>query len=136
MSGDRGGAREAMSTQDHGAWRAGMEAESRDLRRSVDVLFGKVDAQSGKLDAITTALHEIRGAAGPSIKNVLIIIGVCAGLFASVSGGIIYLARGGNSTELHQLELRIQRMETILSIVTTKRPPASGMTWVPEVGWR
>src|SRR5688572_8057162 len=113
MGGPMKGARGAVSTQDHGAWRAGMEAETRDLRRAVDVLFGKVDAQSGKLDTIATALHELRGARGPSIKDLVIIITALAGLFSAAAGGIIYLSRGGNSESLHQLELRIQRIETL-----------------------
>jgi hypothetical protein len=83
----------------------------RELKRAVDVLFGKVDSQSGKLDAITTTLHEIRGAAEPSIKDILIIVTACAGLFASVAGGIIYLARGGNSEALHALDKRLLALE-------------------------
>jgi hypothetical protein len=51
-----------------------MEAETRDLRRAVDVLFGKVDAQSGKLDAISTTLTGLRGSAGSSLKDMVIII--------------------------------------------------------------
>jgi hypothetical protein len=125
-----------MSNQNDGAWRAGMEAETRDLRRSVDVLFGKVDAQSGKLDAISTALHEIRGAAGPSLKDVVIIVTALTGLFASVAGGILWLARGGNAEDLrkidearHQLELRMVRVETALASVRLRPAPGA---WVPD----
>jgi hypothetical protein len=97
--------------QDQGAWRARIDTEIRELKRGVDILFGKMDAQSGKLDAITTALHELRGAAGPSMKDMVIIVTACAGLFASVAGGIIYLARGGNSEALHALDKRLLALE-------------------------
>jgi hypothetical protein len=118
MSGDRG-ARDPG--QDQGAWRARIDAEIRELKRGVDVLFGKMDAQSGKLDAITTALHELRGAAGPSIKDILVIIATCTALFSAVSGGIIYLARGGNSEALHALDKRLLALE-VRAQVTGKLP--------------
>jgi hypothetical protein len=103
--------------QDQGSWRARIDTEIGELKRGVDVLFGKMDAQSTKLDSVITALHELRGAAGPSMKDMVIIVTACAGLFASVAGGIIYLARGGNSEALHRLELRIQAVELRLQLV-------------------
>src|SRR5262245_35885988 len=112
MTGERGEGRALI--QDYGARLSSVEAETRELRRAVDVLFNKVDAQTGKLDAITTALHELRGAAGPSMKDMVIIVTACAGLFASVAGGIIYLARGGNSEALHALDKRLLALEVRL----------------------
>jgi hypothetical protein len=78
--------------QDQGAWRARIDTEIRELKRGVDILFGKMDAQSGKLDAITTALHELRGAAGPSMKD---IDTACAGLFASGRQARVIVRRDG-----------------------------------------
>jgi hypothetical protein len=46
---------------------------------------------------------------------------------------IVYVARGGNSEKLHELELRIQRIETVLSL-SLKR--TSGAAWTSDrVGW-
>jgi hypothetical protein len=120
-----------MGTRTRGAWRARIDTEIRELKQGVDILFGKMDAQSGRLDAITTALHELRGAAGPSMKDMVIIVTACAGLFASVAGGIIYLARGGNSEALSALNTRLVRIETVMQMqaVFSKRAPG---TWVPD----
>jgi hypothetical protein len=45
------------------------------------------------------------------MKDMVIIVTACAGLFASVAGGIIYLARGGNSEALHALDKRLLALE-------------------------
>jgi hypothetical protein len=103
--------------QDQGAWRARIDTEIRELKRGVDVLFGKVDSQSTKIDSVITALHEMRGAAGPSMKDMVIVVTACAGLFASVAGGIIYLARGGNSEAMHALDKRLQAVELRLQFL-------------------
>jgi hypothetical protein len=134
MSGDRGGA------QDQGAWRARIDAEMGELKRGVNVLFGKMDdfadATNRKLDGLASSMHELRAKSGPSLRDILSTVATGAVLFGAVVSGIVYVARGGNSEKLHELELRIQRVETVLSIATAKRPPASGMAWVPEAGWR
>ena len=98
------------------------------------MLFEKLDRQSGKLDAITTALHELRGAAGPSIKDILIIIATCAALFSAVSGGIIYLARGGNSEALQALNTRLVRIETVMQMQAAAGKRAPGAFVADKVG--
>lgn len=101
---------------DYGAEIPGIKAEQREMRRSIDVLFGKMDTQSTKLDAITTALHEMKGARGPSIKDMVIIIGVVAALVSSVCGGIVYLAAGANVEALHKLDNRLIALEVRQSL--------------------
>lgn len=115
-----------MSAVEQNAWRAGMEAETRELRRAVDVLFGKMDAQGAKLDAITAALHEIRGSAGPSWSAMLAVIKDGAFLFALVVGGILYLASATASKGTSDLEARLTRLETIISMAAAKPRPTPG----------
>lgn len=95
-----------------------------ELKRGVVSL---ADKMSAGFERLTTALHEIRGAAGPSLKDMLD-IGTRVGLLISlIVGGIVYVSRGGNSAELHQLELRVQRIETLLGMaMAPKLRPTPG----------
>jgi hypothetical protein len=80
---------------------------------------------------LTSSIHELRASAGPSLRDILSTVATGAVLFGAVVSGIIYLARGGNTEKLHELELRIQRMETVLSLKRT-----SGTAWMPDsAGW-
>jgi hypothetical protein len=107
MSNDRGHGHQ----NDQGAWRARIDTEIGELKRGVDVLFGKMDAQSGKLDAITSALHELRARSGPSLRDILSTVATGAVLFGAVVSGIVYVARGGNTEAMHSLDKRLLAVE-------------------------
>jgi hypothetical protein len=42
-------------------------------------------------------------------------------LFGIVAGGIPYLARGGNTEAIHELDKRIVRLETVMAIAAQSR---------------
>jgi hypothetical protein len=107
------------------------DAAIESLRQSADETRRELKAVAGDMrtgfERLTTAVHEIRGAAGPSLKDMLD-IGTRVGLLVSlIVGGIVYVSRGGNSAELHQLELRVQRIETLLGMaMAPKLRPTPG----------
>jgi hypothetical protein len=77
-------------------------------------------------------MHELRGSAGPSLRDVMTTITQGAILFGIVAGGILYLARGGNTEAIHELDKRIVRLETIMAIAAQSRARATPRAWVPE----
>jgi hypothetical protein len=120
-----------MSAADHGARLSRAEAEIRELRKGQEVIFSKLDSQGAKLDTIAAAVHELRASSGPALRDILSIVTSCAVLFGIVAVGIIYLARCGNSEALHDLDVRLARIETTMRLqppAHTKRPGP----WVPE----
>jgi hypothetical protein len=124
-----------MTAQDHGAQLAQHEAEIAELRKGLASLADTVNTGFKEVAAgftkLTSSMHELRASAGPSLRDILSTVTTGAVLFGAVVSGIIYLARGGNTEKLHELELRIQRMETVLSLKRT-----SGAAWVPDrAGW-
>ena len=85
-------------------------------------------------DGITAALHELRGASGPSWRDMLSVIKDGAILFGLVVGGILYLAASTNNNNMAELQTRLTRLETMLSLAT--RPRAAPGAWVPAEGVR
>jgi hypothetical protein len=121
-----------MKDADHGSRLSRIEAENVEFRNALNVVFGKIDTVFGKLDAIASAVHELRGSAGPSLRDVMTTITQGAVLFGIVAGGILYLARGGNTGAMHELDKRIVRLETVMAIAAQSRARAMPGAWVPE----
>lgn len=61
------------------------------------MLFGKLDKQSGQLEAITASLHKLGAQAGPSVRDMLDIGSRVATavvvIFAALVAGILHLAK-------------------------------------------
>ena len=112
-----------MTVADQGARLTRAEAEIRELRKGQEIIFSK-------LDGITAALHELRGASGPSWRDMLSVIKDGAILFGLVVGGILYLAASTNNSGMSELQTRLTRLETILSMAA--RPRAAPGAWMPE----
>ena len=118
-----------MKDADHGSRLSRIEAENVEFRKALDIVFGKIETAFGKLDAIASAVHELRGSAGPSLRDVMTIITQGAVLFGIVAGGILYLARGGNTEAIHELDKHIVRLETIISMAAQSRVRAAPGAW-------
>jgi hypothetical protein len=123
----------SMKDTDHSSRLSRIEAENVEFRNALNVVFGKIDTVFGKLDAIASAVHELRGSAGPSLRDVMTTITQGAILFGIITGGILYLARGGNTEAIHELDKRIVWLETVMAIaMQPSRRAAPGTAWVPE----
>jgi hypothetical protein len=106
-------------TESHAPRLARVETEVAELRKGLDVVFTK-------LDTIVSAVHELRGTAGPSLQAVMTMVFQGTVMFSLLAGGIIYLARGGNNDAIHQLDIRQTRVETIIGLTLgAKRTPMS-----------
>jgi hypothetical protein len=124
-----------MAENDHGARLSRAEAEIVELRKGQEIIFSKLDSQSSKMDALVTAMHELRAASGPAFKDILDIGTRVIVIFTAIVGGIIYLARGGNTAEMHALDARLTRIETLIALAVPKRIGPSPGAWVPDAQW-
>lgn len=126
--GRRSGKDVMSSAIDHGA-----RAELREVRKAVDTLFTKMDALNTSMQTavsdIQTALAALRAQTGPSLRDILSITTSGAVLFGIITGGIIYLARGGNTAAIHALDKRIYGLEITMRLTRPKAmslmPPGS-----------
>src|SRR5690606_1303696 len=119
------------------------EAQIAELRKGQEVIFDKLDSQSGKLDTLTAALTDMRATTGPPVTTMVDMGLKAAGLFAAIVAGILYLATVTAASGLHQqalagmskrhaLELRLLRIETALSMAAMRQPSPSA--WMPRAG--
>ena len=115
-----------MST-DHASRLAQHDAEIKELRKG---LAGLGDDMRMGFDKLTAAVHELRAQSGPSLKDVLDLGTRVVVIFGAVVGGIIYVSSGGSKDELHKLDMRISRLELVISMASRGRVPVPG-AYVP-----
>ncbi len=119
-----------MATHDHDSWLSRHDAEIADLRKGLADLSTNM-TQGFK--EVTAAIHEMRASSGPPFRDMLDIGTRVVMIFAAVAGGIIYLARGGNTAEMHALDRRLTQIETVLSLAVPRRVGlAPGLLMLPD----
>jgi hypothetical protein len=118
-----------MSTADHATTLAEHSAAIEALRVGQDELRKGVQAVAGKLDAIASAVHEIRGAAGPSMRDMMDVGSRAIMIFGALVAGIVYLSRGGNTEDLHALDVRMTRVEMIIGLAAQSKRMPTGMVF-------
>jgi hypothetical protein len=135
-----------MTQPDHGARLTRAEAAIEALAKGQEIIFGKLDSQSAKMDATSAAqaakmdaivagMHEMRSSAGASWRDMLSVIRDGAVLFSLVVAGILYLATATSSRSDGDLVARLSRLETIIGLATGA-PKRSGIVWSPEMAGR
>lgn len=112
-----------MSAAEHSTRLTRAEAEIRALKEGQQIIFGK-------LDAIASALSDMRATSGPAMRDTLAFVRDGAVLFSLVVGGILYLASATHSRGMSDLETRLTRLETIVGLATRQRVAPSA--YVPE----
>lgn len=117
---------------DYGSRLARHDAELAELRKAVAGMGERMDAGFEKL---TTAVHDLRSQSGPPVATMVDMGVKVAGLFAALVAGILYLAGSSNAVELRELDKRISRIETVMSVATARRVPAA-RAWVPGLASR
>jgi hypothetical protein len=122
-----------MTQPDHGARLTRAEAAIEALAKGQEIIFGKLDSQSAKMDAIVAGMHEMRSSAGASWRDMLSVIRDGAVLFSLIVAGILYLANATASHNDGDLTARLARLETIIGLATGQgAPKRSGISWSPD----
>ncbi len=111
---------------DYGARITGVEAETRELRRAIDVVFRKVDDLGGKLDVLTSVLHELKATRGPSVQALMTMAAAGIVIITAYTASVVWLARSGMSEDMQKLRDRQTRMETIMEMATARPRPTPG----------
>jgi len=110
-----------MSVPDHVTRLAQAETAIEELKRGQALIFSK-------LDAIAGSLSDLRANTGPALRDVLDIGTRIVIIVGAIVSGIVYVARGGASAEMHAHDKRIERLELLI-----KLPPGHRRAlWVPE----
>ena len=118
-----------MAEHDHGARLGRAEAEIAELRKGLEGLAANVTAG---FKEVTAAIQELRAQSGPPFREILDIGTRVIVIFGALVGGIIYLARGGTNPEIHAHDVRLTRIEMLLSLAGPRRTAlAPGLLMLP-----